>query len=168
MFKVRTLTAKTTQIADSVAKTFLWYRRSSVAARIFCTALGSETSRHKGLACNLLGLRNTQACPCMEPSRSSGTLGSLSIAGYPGVGNPPTPDPRAPLVGLCPVLSAGCPCGGTPRHSCYASNTKPATILHLQRGWCPVLMGLGFLVRDLQCCLVSEQMKGLSVSKSSR
>lgn len=104
----------------------------------------------------------------MEPSRSSGTLGSRSVAGHPGVENPPTLDPRTPLVGLCPVLSAGCPRGGNPGHSCYASGTKPATILHPQRGQCAVLMGLGFLVHDLQCCLVSEQIKGLSVSKSSK
>lgn len=71
------------------------------------------------------------------------------------MGHPSTPDRRTPLVQLCPVLSAGCPVAGTTRHTAaLTTSAEPATVLHLQMGWCVVLMGIGFLVHNSSVALI--------------
>lgn len=129
MSKVRTVTAKPTWTPDLLARTFVGYRQSSPGARIICSALGNETPRHEGPACNHLHSKHPNS-----PIQSSSILWSCITAGYPGVGNSPI-HPRSRYPTQCPVLSTGCPHGWEPPGTwllCQLAQNQ------LQMGWCGV------------------------------
>lgn len=167
MFKVRTVTAKPTWTPDLLARTFVGYRQSSPGARIICSALGNETPRHEGPACNRLDCKTPN--PAHSKQQHFVKLPHCRASWGRKLTHPPTPDPGTPLCVLCCPQVA--PTGGSHwARGCSANWHKTSCTPPPADGmvWCKTHQGLGFLLHSLQSYPDLEQIKALSVSKSSK
>lgn len=135
MSKVRTVTAKPTWTPDLLARTFVGYRQSSPGARIICSALGNETPRHEGPACNCLHCKTSK----LAHSKKQHFV-KLHHCWKAALGGNLTSPPQiqVPHSVSCAVHTLS-PQVETTRHTAARPTcTKPAALPHLQMGQCGV------------------------------
>lgn len=157
MFKVRTVTAKPTWTPDLLARTFVGYRQSSPGARIICSALGNETPRHEGPACNRLDCKT----PNPAHSKQQHFVKLPHCRASWGKKLTHAPQTQVPHSVSCAVHRLPPQVGATGHEAALPTGTKPAALPHLQMGWCGVklIRGLVFFSIVSNPTLIQNKLK---------